>query len=240
MNRTTGIVVAAVVFSSIAPAPALAADTGFYLSAGIGRAEEDPGKSNGANFSIGFPPAGVVHLEPERVDVDGGDTSWSVGMGYKFSQYFAAEVEYLDFGTTEIAEHYSLDVPPLPDEITLNYSSRITGSAISVLGSLPVGNGFEVYLRAGALYAHREFAVLLPVEAGSPFCYACATGSDTRRSGKPQRANRIFLEDERLHLGLESGLGEVLHPAIRRDQRKVRAEEHLVPELGVRVAHQLG
>ena len=88
-------------------------------------------------------------------------------MGYKFSQYFAAEVEYLDFGTTEIAEHYSLDVPPLPDEITLNYSSRITGSAISVLGSLPVGNGFEVYLRAGALYAHREFAVLLPVEAGS-------------------------------------------------------------------------
>jgi opacity protein-like surface antigen len=167
MNRTTGIVVAAIVLASIAPAPSLAADTGFYLSAGIGRAEEDPGKSNGANFSIGFPPAGVVHLEPERVDVDGGDTAWSVGMGYKFSQYFAAEVEYLDFGTTEIAEHYSLDVPPLPDEITLNYSSRITGSAISVLGSLPVGNGFEVYLRAGALYAHREFAVLLPVEAGS-------------------------------------------------------------------------
>jgi len=167
MNRTTGIVAAAVVFSSIASAPVRAAETGFYISAGLGRAEEDPGKSNGANFSIGFPPAGIVHLEPDRVDVDGGDTAWSVGVGYKFSRYVAAEVEYLDFGTSEIAEHYSLDVPPLPDEITLNYSSTLTGPAISVLGSLPIGKGFEVYLRAGAFFADREFLILLPTEAGS-------------------------------------------------------------------------
>ena len=35
-------------------------------------------------------------------------------MGYKFSRYLAAEVEYLDFGTTEIAEHYSLDTAAIP------------------------------------------------------------------------------------------------------------------------------
>ena len=166
MNRKW-ITAATIVLASIGSAPVRAADTGFYLSAGIGRAEEDVGKSNGANFSIGFPPEGVVHLEPERIDVDGGDTAWSVGVGYKFSRYLAAEVEYLDFGTTEIAEHYSLDTPPFPDEITLNYSSKLTGPAISVLGSLPLGKGFEVYLRAGALFADREIATLQLTDAGS-------------------------------------------------------------------------
>ena len=166
MNRAW-VLSASGLLASTGSAPVLAADTGFYLSAGIGRAEEDPGKSNGANFSIGFPPAGIVHVEPDRVEADGGDTAWSVGVGYKFSRYFAAEVEYLDFGTTEIAEHYSLDLPPLPDEITLNYTSKLTGPAISVLGSLPLGKGFEVYLRAGALFADREIASLLPTDAGS-------------------------------------------------------------------------
>ena len=92
-------------------------DTGFYLSAGVGRAEEDPGKSIGTNFSIGFPPAGIVHLEPDRVDVDSGDTAWSVGVGYRFSRYVAAEVEYLDFGTTEITEYYNFDGTAIPRSI---------------------------------------------------------------------------------------------------------------------------
>jgi opacity protein-like surface antigen len=167
MNRSTGIVAATLVLAPLASAPVLAAETGFYFSAGIGRAEEDPGKSNGANFSIGFPPAGIVHLEPDSVDVDGGDTAWSVGVGYKVSRYFAAEVEYLEFGTTLIAEHYRLDSPPLPDEVTLNQSSSMSGPAVSVLGSLPLGKGFEVYLRAGALFADREIAGLVPTDAGS-------------------------------------------------------------------------
>ena len=45
--------------------------------------------------------------------------------------------------------------------------------------------------------------------------------------------------NEVVHLGLERRVLEVLDPAVRRDQRKVGTEQHLVLELAVGVAHQL-
>ncbi|HEX6397686.1 MAG TPA: hypothetical protein VFZ95_09695 [Steroidobacteraceae bacterium] len=87
MRSTTGILLVAAMLAAGLP------DKGFYLSAGVGRAEEDPGKSNGINIALGLPPAAdIVHLEPDSVEVDNGDTAWSVGAGYRFSKYFAAEV----------------------------------------------------------------------------------------------------------------------------------------------------
>ncbi len=58
-----------------------------------------------------------------------------------------------------------------------------------------------------------------------------APGAPARRSTQPQRGHRIVLEDERMHLRFECRVLEVPDPAIGADQRKVRAEEHLVPEL---------
>ena len=60
------------------------------------------------NIAIGFPPAGIFHVDPDRVDVDESDVAWSVAVGYRINPYLAAEVEYIDFGTTDIAEHYDL------------------------------------------------------------------------------------------------------------------------------------
>src|SRR5262249_18221486 len=142
MNRTTRILIAATPLTSIVTAPALAAEPGFYLSANLGRGEESPGKSIGTNFAFGFPTAGIQHIDPSRVDVDKGATAWGVGVGYRVNRYVAAEVEYIDFGTTDISEHYNLStppVPPFPVDFTHTYSSRVEGPALSVLGCVPFG-----------------------------------------------------------------------------------------------------
>ena len=164
MHRTTWILLAAATLSCAGPMRA--ADRGFYLTAGIGRAEEDPGDSIGINIALGLPPAAIVHLEPDSVDVDNGDTAWSLGAGYRFSRYLAAEVEYLDLGTTDYAEHYTFDSPFPVDTgiITHNFSSSMTGVSVSVLGSLPVGRDFALFLRGGALFADRE--VHIPFSLG--------------------------------------------------------------------------
>jgi opacity protein-like surface antigen len=134
----------------------MAAEPGFYFSAALGQAEEDP-ESIGSNVALGFPPIAIVHLEPDRVDVDESDVAWSVAVGYRINPYVAAEVEYIDFGTTDISEHYTVPpAPPLPTEFTRRYSSKVTGPALSLLGSVPVGTGFDVFLRAGVLFADRE------------------------------------------------------------------------------------
>ena len=167
MKSTTGILSALAMLAATLPAEA--ADKGFYLSAGVGRAEEDPGSSNGINIALGLPPAAnIVHLEPDSVEVDNGDTAWSVGAGYRVSRYFAAEVEYVDLGTTEYTEHYTFDSPFYVDSgiITHDYTSAMTGVSVSLLGSLPLGRDFALFLRGGALFADREVKVPFSLGGG--------------------------------------------------------------------------
>lgn len=135
------------------------AEPGFYVTASLGQGDENP-KSTGANFTNS---QGVFHAEPESVDIDDGDFAWSVGLGYRINRYLAAEVEYIDFGTTDVIEHYDVDTPgapvPFPAIFDLDYSSHVTGPALSLLGTLPVGQNFELFVRGGALFAGREFEI---------------------------------------------------------------------------------
>ena len=135
-----------------------AAEPGFYVTASLGEGDEDP-KSAGANLDNS---QGIVHAEPDSVVVDDGELAWSVGFGYRINKYLAGEVEYIDFGTTSVSEHYTLDIPgasfPLITEfgVGLGYSSNVTGPALTLLGTLPVGENFELFLRGGALFGSRE------------------------------------------------------------------------------------
>ena len=157
MNRTTRILIAAAL-TSVFTVPALAAEPGFYFSASVGRAEEDP-ESIGTNFAVGFPPTGITHIDPTRVDVDDSDVAWGVAVGYRINPYVAAEVEYLDFGTSHISEQYNIPFTGLPVtsvNFTRGYSSHVKGPALTALGSLPLGKSWDVFLRAGVLFADRE------------------------------------------------------------------------------------
>ena len=83
-------------------------------------------------------------------------------MGYRLNAHVAAEVAYMDFGTSDFSEHYLLGPASFPfpaSEFTRTYSSKVTGPALSVLGSLPVGKGFDVFLRAGVLFADRKLEI---------------------------------------------------------------------------------
>jgi hypothetical protein len=82
-------------------------------------------------------------------------------LGYQINRYFAAEVEYIDFSTTDISEHYNVDLSPISGsfEFTHKYESKVTGPAVSLLGSVPVGKGLDVFLRAGVLFADRVLEI---------------------------------------------------------------------------------
>jgi opacity protein-like surface antigen len=133
-----------------------AAEPGFYVSASLGMGDEDP-KSAGTNFGNS---QGIIHVDPYDVEVDDGALAWSAGLGYRVNRYLAGELEYMDFGTTDVTEHYSVDnigAPvPFPTVVDLDYSSNVSGPALSLLGTLPVGEHFELFLRGGALFASRE------------------------------------------------------------------------------------
>ncbi len=154
MKRNTWMSIAAATLATAA-APAPAADTSFYLAASVGQGEEEP---HSGGIDIGFPFTGVVHLDPYDVDVDERGEAWSVGSGYRINKYLAAEIEYVSFGTTRVVELYNPgDLFPVPIDIfPRSYSSTVTGPALSLLGSVPFGQRFEVFVRAGVLFADRK------------------------------------------------------------------------------------
>jgi len=154
MNCKSWILSVPAVSLCLFAAGAGAAEPGFYVTASVGMGEEDP-ESAGVNIGN---PFGIVHVEPDQVEVDDGSLAWSVGLGYRVNKYLAGEVEYVDFGTTDVAEHYALNnLPiPFPTELDVDYSSHVTGPALSLLGTLPMGENFELYLRGGAFFASRE------------------------------------------------------------------------------------
>ncbi len=172
MTRTTRILGAFATLASIFTVPAFAAEPGFYVSASLGHAEEDP-KSNGTTIGIGFFSPSFQQVYPTRVEVDNSDVAWGATVGYRINPDVAAEVEYVDFGTADISEHYDLAtiLPNLPGfpggtpisinppELTRTFSSRIKGPALSVLGTVPVGKNWDLFLRAGALFADRKVGV---------------------------------------------------------------------------------
>jgi hypothetical protein len=145
---------------------ARAGEPGFYLTATGGLGDENP-KSIGANFANS---EGIFHADPDQVEVDDGSTAWGVGIGYKINTYLAGEVEYVDFGTTDVNEHYTLPNQgfPFPSEFDLAYSSRVTGPVLSLLGTLPLGQHVELFLRGGALFSSREFSRQGPLILGGP------------------------------------------------------------------------
>jgi hypothetical protein len=133
--------------------------TGFYLgaSAGAARHDVDNGGAQG-QIVIGIADLGALVVSRSGLKTDSDSTGWRGLAGYRFTRYLAAELEYLDFGSSRIDESYVFDLPffPFPSEpITIHqrFETDVSGPAVSALGKLPLGERLELFLRAGMLFA---------------------------------------------------------------------------------------
>lgn len=130
--------------------------TGWYLGASAGSAKHDV--SNGSaqgSILVGF-SGGIFTVPRTSLRTDDSSTGWRGLAGSRFNRYLAAELEYLDFGSSEIHETYVVEDFPFPGPgltIEQDFKTDVSGPAVSALGKLPVGANFELFLRAGVLFA---------------------------------------------------------------------------------------
>jgi len=126
-------IVAAAVF---AISPAMAAGSGPYVGAGVGSFGLDvDGIEDGVNFS-------------------GDDTGFKLLGGYRMNQYFGAELEYIDGGSVE--DKYSIDGD------TLKVAIDVSGFNLSLLGSYPFADSFDVFAKVGAIFWDADFKASFP------------------------------------------------------------------------------
>jgi opacity protein-like surface antigen len=83
-------------------------------------------------------------------------TSWSVGAGYRFNRYLGLEASYVNLGTLN-ATHTINMLPFLGGEtITFHRELETTGPALAAFGILPISDSWELFVRAGIMFADTD------------------------------------------------------------------------------------
>lgn len=158
-------IVAALLAASGAQA-AQAAEQGFYVGVSAGQTDYDVARGSPIFVQINSPfGGGVMSVWPESTRVEDDELSWTGTLGYRIHTYVAAELAYMSFGEADVRETYEIDAfGPFGASLTIDQRTRVkvSGPAISLLGILPLGAGWEVYLRAGVLFADQKNELIFP------------------------------------------------------------------------------
>jgi hypothetical protein len=123
MKHLNKATIVATTILALVPLTAIA-DSGFYLGGSVGSASL-------ADDFDGF-------------DVDANSTSFRLIAGWHFNDYFSLEGGYHNFGKFE----QSFDVGGTPTDISL----KADGFTLGATGSIPLGEKFALFGRAGAFF----------------------------------------------------------------------------------------
>lgn len=165
---------------------AQAADQGFYFGASAGQAKYDfdgvppfaavipvavftpvATPSPIPPFFSPGPPFNAVAIVGNARPVlwlpgdDDEGTAWSVTAGYRVNRYLAVEASYVNLGTLEATR--SLVLPPILGGGTLGFHRELetSGPALAAFGILPLSDSWELYVRAGILFADSELTTAI-------------------------------------------------------------------------------
>ena len=131
--------------------------------------------------------------------VDGNDDSYAVGVGYAFSNNFSIEAGYHGFGT----QNAQTNCPPgfACILIPLRTEADVTGISLSLIGSIPVSDRFDVYGKIGLLSWDIDFSGISSAfnDSGEDLLYGVGlTWSMDERW-------KLFLEYSRVDLDVDAG-----------------------------------
>ena len=154
MSKRTGLAVMVGVALSLAATTSFAEGGGWYF--GVTGGEAKAADLDQATLDdivlFAFESNGAEVLSGSST-FDDSDTSFSLFGGYRFSEYFAVEAGYVDFGTVEYRSSGMVDLigSPMPATYSIDFEAK--GFTATAVGSVPLGTAFDLHGRAGILFA---------------------------------------------------------------------------------------
>lgn len=182
----TGMCVGVCGLFTLAASAAHAADRGFYFGASGGQASYDfeqvpanvlviPAAGFIAPIFVATPsPATPIVLNPLNPFISVGPAfieaqqqlwlpndddegaAWSVTAGYRVNRYLALEASYVSLGT--LSATHSFGVPAFLGGGTFTFHRELetAGPALTAFGMLPLSDSWQLYARAGMLFADSD------------------------------------------------------------------------------------
>ncbi|MBC8026279.1 MAG: outer membrane beta-barrel protein [Steroidobacteraceae bacterium] len=156
------------------------------------------------------PPTRAITTSVEDTDI-----GYTAAFGFRFNRYLAAELGLAQYGETSSIARGELDLGPDTGFVpaSAKFSFAVGGPLFSVIGILPLGDKFELYGRAGLLFASTELGLALRVD-GQNAGTGSAKGDSTEvvyGAGLAWHINQIYsirLEQQRMtEVGQENRSG---------------------------------
>jgi len=136
---------AAALFATTAAGPALAAEKGWYVGAGVGYADAKIDVQS-INPSLSPLPPGTATISEDHTGV-----LTKLFLGYSFTSFVALEASAFWTGT------FGTDTT-IPSMLTASVTGETLGASLDVLGIIPLGN-WRLFGRAGGLYGQTTLNV---------------------------------------------------------------------------------
>lgn len=92
-----------------------------------------------------------------RSDLNDMDSIWGVQVGYQFNRWVSAELGYVDLGKANYVANLTSNFGAGNEQFSVHGRFLTSGPTLAVLGTIPLGDRFEIYGRGGLYFADTRF-----------------------------------------------------------------------------------
>jgi OOP family OmpA-OmpF porin len=146
------IAVTALAVAGIAPS-AQAGQVGFYIGGQFGQTGKDASIRDFDVFAQQRYDLFGLTVQSATSSLDDSDSGYGFIAGYRFTPHLAVEGGYLNLGSLKYRSRASGDIGGVLSDAAYNLDSETAGITVSALGVWPLSYRWEVYGRAGVLFA---------------------------------------------------------------------------------------
>src|SRR5918995_254723 len=141
-----------------------AAERGFYVGGYGGQSPKEADRdfyelfNDDIQFFTFFAPT------QETTSFDDSDTAFGLVIGYRLTPHFAIEGGYAKLGQVTYKSRSSGNFPQEAGREDIGIDTEITGYTFAALGVLPLSRNWELFARAGVLFADNKITIRVDAE----------------------------------------------------------------------------
>jgi hypothetical protein len=138
---------------------AAAAERGFYVGGHFGQSSKDAPPSFYELFNDDIQDFAFFAPTQETASFDDSDTAFGLSVGYRLTPHLAFEGSYNNFGSVTYKSRSTGNFPQESGTTNVDIESETTGFTITALGVLPLSRDWELFARAGVLFADTKIII---------------------------------------------------------------------------------
>jgi opacity protein-like surface antigen len=142
----------------------VAAERGFYVGGYGGQSSKEADRDFYELFNDDIQVITFFAPTQETTSFDDSDTAFGLVIGYRLTPHFAIEGGYAKLGQVAYKSRSSGNFPQDIGTEDIGIETEVTGYTFAALGMLPLSRNWELFARAGVLFADNKITIRVTAE----------------------------------------------------------------------------